>query len=149
MFDLNEPQDFFKIITEAYEEYVRHPTERNFLFLTLGLTHLREWISESNRQQIQHKEKVGIELTDGEIFFNDLFALPEFRVIQELCNRGKHHITSGQTAETAKVESARAGLARAGDSLGQTYFLIDGHDSRYYFETLIKKYDEWFASQQD
>lgn len=144
LFDLNEPKDLYRILYEVYEEYIEHPTERNFLFLALGFTHLREWISESNYEEIKQKQSAGRELTDGEKFFVEIYSLPSFRVIQELCNRGKHHITSGGQATTSKLEGFRAGIGRVGDSLGQHYFLIDGCDSRDYFIELIQKYNEWF-----
>lgn len=144
LFDLNKPKDLYRIILEAYEEYSRLPTERNFLLLTLGFTHLREWISESNYEEIKRKEEVGQSLTDGERFFVEIYHMKSFRVVQELCNRGKHCITYGTTGATSKVEGLRVGLGRVGDRLGQTYFLIDGRDSRDYFIDLIKKYNEWF-----
>lgn len=144
LFDLNEPKDLYRIILEVYEEYIRYPTERDFLFLTLGLTHLREWISESSYEEIKYKERAGQALTDGERFFVEIYSMPSFRIIQELCNRGKHHITSGTQGSTSKAEGLQAGLGRAGDSLGQLYFLIDGRDSRDYFIDLIQKYNEWF-----
>ena len=93
LFDLNEPQDLYKIILEVYEEYAEGPTERDFLFLTLGLTHLREWISESNYSEIKKKKKSGCPLRRGEKFFEEIYLLPSFRTIQDLCNRGKHNIT--------------------------------------------------------
>lgn len=144
MFDLNEPKDLYRIILGTLDEYSRNPTEKDFLFLTLGLTHLREWISESGQREIRAKQERGEGLTDGERFFADIYEIPSFRVVQGLCNRGKHHITVGNLAVTEKVEGLRAGFGRAGDSLGQTYFMIDGQDSREYFAELIRKYNEWF-----
>lgn len=144
LFDLNEPKDLYRILHEVYEEYIEHPTERNFLFLALGFTHLREWISESSYEEIRQKQSAGRELTDGEKFFVEIYLLKSFRVVQELCNRGKHHITSGGRAATSKVEGFRAGISKAGDSLGQLYFLIDGCNSQDHFIELIQKYNEWF-----
>jgi hypothetical protein len=145
LFDLNRPGDLYRIVLDTYKRYLAHPTEADFLFLVLGFTHMREWISESDRGQIADKKKAGATLTDGEQFFEEIYAMPEFRVIQELCNRGKHHITKGSAAKTSKAEGLRAGLARAGDKLDQTYFLIDGRDSRDYFIELVHKYNSWFS----
>lgn len=143
LFDLNEPKDLYRILHEVFEEYIEHPTERNFLFLVLGFTHLREWISESSHEKIKQKQSLGHDLTDGEKFFIEIHSLQSFRAIQELCNRGKHHITTGRHA-TSKIEGFRIGIGKVGDSLGQLYFLIDDHDSRDYFVELIRKYNEWF-----
>lgn len=145
LFDLNEPKDLYKIIHEVYLEYIEHPTERNFLVLTLGFTHLREWIAQSNHAEIEKKVKAGEELSAGETFFTEIYAIPEFRTIQELSNRGKHHIVKNTAARTSKSEGLQVGLAKAGDRLNQTYFLIDGKDSRDYFIPLLRKYNEWFA----
>lgn len=137
LFDLNEPRDLYRLIQEVFAEYIKHPTERNFLFLALGLTHLREWIAESNYDQIKQKQDAGQTLTAGENFFVEIYSLPAFQIIQELCNRGKHYVTSRTTAATTKLNGARVGFARASDSLGQLYFLIDGRDSRDYFIELL------------
>jgi len=146
LFDLNEPKDLYRIIHEVYKEYIKHPTERNFLFLALGCTHLREWIAESQYIEIEKKQKKGVPLKDGERFFLEVELLPSFCVIRKLCNRGKHHITRGTTATTSKVKGLRAGIAKAGDKLDQLYFLIDGRDSREYFIELFQKYNEWFSN---
>lgn len=145
LFDLNEPVDLYKIIHEVYAEYIERPTERNFLFLALGFTHLREWIAQSKHSDIEQKLNRGEPLTDGEQFFVDIYSLPSFQVIQELCNRGKHHVTRGAKATTSKTEGLRAGIGKAGDRLDQLYFLIDDRDSRDYFIELIHKYNEWFG----
>lgn len=89
------------------------------------------------------KKKEGIALTEAEEFFEEIYTLSEFKTLQELNNRGKHHITSGK-AKTSKTQGAKAGLARSGDTLRQEYFLIDGRDSRMFFEPIIKKYHHWF-----
>lgn len=144
-FDLNEPEDLYRLIHEAYDEYVEMPTERNFLFLALGFTHLREWIAQAKHSEIESKQKAHEPLTDAEKFFVEIYDLPDFQVIQELCNRGKHHITRGTKAATSKVQGLRPGIGKAGDRLDQQYFLIDGRDSREHFVELIRKYNDWFA----
>ncbi len=144
-FDLNEPKDLYAIIHEVYLEYINFPTERNFLLLTLGFGHLREWIAQSSHSAIDRKRKAGDKLSDGEKFFCQIYEIPEFRTILELGNRGKHHIVSNVGPQTSKTAGLRAGLGKAGDQLDQTYFLIDGRDSRDYFIPLIQKYNEWFS----
>jgi hypothetical protein len=114
------------------------------LFLALGFTHLREWISGSTYDEIKQKRNSGCDLTDGEQFSDEIYSLRSFRVIRELCNRGKHYITSGTHATTSKVGGLRAGIGKVGDRRDQIYFLIDGCDSRDYFIELIHKYNEWF-----
>jgi hypothetical protein len=144
LFGLNEPCDLYRILHEVYLEYIKHPTERNFLFLVFGFTRLREWISESSHHDIEKKQTAGQPLSEGERFFNEIYDLPEFRAIQELCNRSKHYITTSSQAATSKIEGLRAGMGKIGDRLDQLYFLIDDRDSRDYFIVLIRKYNEWF-----
>lgn len=145
LFDLNEPKDLYRIIHEVYAEYIERPTERNFLFLTLGFTHLCEWIAQTNRSEIEKKREKGLSLTDAETFTVEIWSLPSFQVVKELCNRGKHHVTRNKKATTSKVEGLHAGRGKVGDKLDQRYFLINGRDSRDYFIELIHKYNEWFA----
>jgi len=147
LFDLNKPEDLYQIIYEAYLDYIKTPTERDFLFLALGFTHLREWIAESSWEDIKEKKKSNIPLTEGEKFFEEIYTLDEFKVIQELCNKGKHYITTitGTAPKTSKEGGLRVGIGKAGDSLDQKYFLIDANDSREYFIPLLHKYNEWFS----
>lgn len=145
LFDLSESKDFYRILMEVYKQYIEKPTERDFLFLAIGFTHLREWIAQSSYSEIERKQKEKRALTEGERFFVEIYSLPAFQVIQELCNRGKHHVTRDTKAITSKVEGFRAGIGRAGDRLDQPYFLIDGKDSRNYFIELIRKYNGWFG----
>ena len=145
LFDLNEPKDLYRIIHETYADYIERPTERDFLLLVFGFTHLREWIAESNHIDIQKKTKSGAKLSEAEEFFNQIHDIPEFKTVQKLCNRGKHFISKGQAATTSKTEGLRVGLAKVGDRLDQTYYLVDNKDSRDLFIPLIRKYNEWFA----
>jgi len=82
----------YRIVLDVYEQYIEHPTERDFLFLVLGLIHLREWIAESPYFEIERKQKASLPLTAGERFFIEIYDMHSFKVIQELCNRGKHFI---------------------------------------------------------
>ncbi len=147
LFDLNKPVDLYKIIHEVYLDYIKNPTEKDFLFLALGFTHLREWIAEGKLKDIKCKKQLNLSLTDGEKFFEEIYQLDEFKVIQGLCNKGKHFITSmtGKKPNTAKEYKPFTVESPVGDALNQMFFLIDGKDSRDYFFILIRKYNEWFS----
>lgn len=144
LFDLNNPVDLYEIVLDTYDKYVQEPTEKDFFFLVFGFTHLREWISESGYAEIVKKKNAGTPLSNAEKFFEEIYDLPSFKVVQELCNRGKHHVTQGKF-KTSKDQGIKVGLARAGDKVGQTHFLIDGRDSREYFIELVHKYNSWFG----
>lgn len=147
LYDLNNPRDFYRIIQKELEDYCRSPTEKGFLLLALGFTHLREWIAEgSGHDEIKKKLQSGVDLTKGERFFVEIFALESFKVVSDLCNRSKHFIKRKSRNETSKDTGFCVGHGRAGDNLNQTYFLIDGKDSRDHFYELSGKYNEWLAN---
>ena len=72
LFDLNKPADLYKIIQEVYLNYIKTPTEKDFLFLALGFMHLREWIAEGDWEGIKCKKKSKSPLTDREKFFEEI-----------------------------------------------------------------------------
>ncbi|MDR4484729.1 MAG: hypothetical protein R3B95_16210 [Nitrospirales bacterium] len=144
LFDLNKPVDLYRILQNVYRNYIKNPTEKDFFFLTLGLTHLREWIAEKSWRDVDKKKKSGQPMTEGERFLMEIYDLSEFKVIQNLCNKGKHFIETPH--ETSKASGLRVGIGKVGDSLNQNYFLINGKDSRDYFIALFHKYDEWFSN---
>jgi hypothetical protein len=69
-----------------------------------------------------------------------IYDLSEFKVIQNLCNRGKHFIETPY--ETSKTRGLRVEIGKVGDSLNQNYFLINGKDSQDYFIPMFHKYNE-------
>lgn len=76
LFDLNKSVDLYRIILDVYrKEYIQNPTEKDFIFLALGLTHLREWIAEKSWDDIKKKKDSGQPLTDGEKFFEEIHTL--------------------------------------------------------------------------
>lgn len=145
MFDLNDPRDLHKIILSVYDEYMDNPTERDFIFLVLGFSHLREWICHSKHSDIVKKKNDGIPLSSEEKFFDEIYTIPEFQVVKALCNSAKHRVSRGELP-TSKIEGFRTGLGKTGDKLNQLYFLIDGKDSRDYFNKCVQKYNDWFSS---
>jgi hypothetical protein len=144
LFGLKSPADLYELACNVYGEYVHNPTEKDFIFLCLILAHLREWIADNNWEGIEAKKYAGTQLNDAEVFFEEIYKLMEYRTVLELCNRSKHHIATHSKNKTSKVTGLYVGIARAGDSLGQEYFMIDGNDSRSYFDAVIVKYGEWF-----
>jgi hypothetical protein len=145
LFDLNKPGVLYRILHDVYKAYIKNPTEKDFFFLALGLTHLREWIAEKSLEDVEKKKKSGQPLTEGEEFLKETFEHQEFKVIRKLCNKGKHFITQETTHKTSKTTGLHPGISMAGDSLNQKYFLIDGKNSQDYFRSLFHKYNEWFS----
>lgn len=143
-FGLKNGEELFSEIQSAISEYSSQPNERLFLFLVFSLNHLREWIAESSYIDINNKIKNNIPLSDEESFFNEIWKLDEFKIINSLCNRGKHFLSTSKDLKTSKSQGFNCGMSTAGDSLDQEYFLIDGIDSRNIFFPVIRKYYLWF-----
>lgn len=147
IYNLNTAEDLFSEIQDAFSEYSKPPSERTFLFLIFSLNHLREWIAKSSYRELDKKIKKGINLTPEEKIFYEIGNLKEFKIINEICNKTKHHIITKDKYSTSKVQGFRAGLGRCGDSLDQEYFLINGQDSRNILLPIIRFYYEWFEKQ--
>ncbi len=143
-FGIKTDRDLFAEIQSAMVEFRNNPNDRLIFFLVFGLNHLREWIANASYEQINDKKKKGLSLTDEEMFFFEIWSLPEFEVINSLCNRSKHYSSKRNEYNTSVVQGARSGIAKCGDSLAQMYYLIDGKDSREVLNPIIKKYADWF-----
>jgi hypothetical protein len=141
LFELREPGDLFREVQSAAKEYDKQPNSRLLLFMLFSLNHLREWIAGANFEALEPRRKNGTLLPNEELYY-ELWAMKEFRVINALCNRSKHHDIRGgvQTSITQGMTCN----SPCSDSLGQIYYRIDGLDSRAIFLPVIRKYFEWF-----
>ncbi len=144
LFELKDAKDLFLEIQTAIREYHEKPNSRLFLFLVFALNHLREWIADSNYDAINAKKVSGIALNKAENFFCNIWRLKEFKTVNGLCNRSKHHLVSSHS-KTSITQGFHCG-SPCGDSLDQTYYLIDGIDSRIIFAAVILEYYNWFKS---
>ena len=145
LFEIQSTKDLFNEIQLAVVEYHKVPTGRLLLFLVFSLNHLREWIAESSHEEICTKIKSKKNLTTGEHFFREIWKLEEFKIVNELCNRSKHYNIKKNIATTSVTKGFTAG-SRAGDSLDQVYYSINGIDSRTIFASLIREYNVWFCN---
>lgn len=145
LFELNSAEDLFKEVQAAMVEYHREPTSRLLLFLLFSLNHLREWIAGASYETLAKKRRNGESLSAHEVLYFELGALPEFRVINALCNRSKHH--SVQSGGRTSVTQGANCNSSCNDSLGQIYYRINGVDSRTIFSPVMRKYFEWFSQQ--
>lgn len=141
LFELRGAGDLFREVQLAAAEYDRQPTSRLLLFMLFSLNHLREWIAGASREALEPRRKNGTLLPNEELYY-ELWAMNEFRVINSLCNRSKHHDISGgvQTSITQGMTCN----SPCSDSLEQIYYRIDGRDSRGIFFPVVRKYVEWF-----
>lgn len=134
------PKGMFDLVEATYQRYYRNASEADFILLIFILNHLREQIVDG--QKYDQIESINLEdRSPAQRLFMGLWELDEFQIIREICNGTKHHRIE---TNLSQVENARAGIARAGDSLDQKYYLIDGEDSRNIFTTIITKYKDYF-----
>ena len=141
-FELTGAKDLFREYQQALSEYTDKPTIRLFFFIVFTLNHLREWITGCGYEEIQRKIEKGSALSEGERFFLSLGETPEFKIINSLCNRGKHF-----SVKDKHTTSVTTGLHVGGwctDSLDQTYYMINGIDSREYIYAVGSQYYLWF-----
>ncbi len=145
LFELSSAEDLFRETQAAMVEYSDEPSSRLLLFLLFSLNHSREWIAGCSYEEVERKRRTGVELSPAEKFYLDLWALEEFRVINALCNRSKHHSVSRGGATSVTVGATCDDPCT--DSLDQIYYRIDGVDSRDFFFPVMRKYWEWFDAQ--
>jgi hypothetical protein len=144
LFELKNARDLFSEIQTAICEYDKEPSNRLFLFLAFSLNHLLEWIVESNYDSIKAKKTLGKELGRAEEFCVKMRELQEFDIVRRLCNRSKHYkIRSNH--KTSITEGMNCN-GSCNDSLDQTYYLIDGIDSRKIFFSVYSEYYIWFQN---
>lgn len=112
------------------------------MFIVMGLNHLREWIAPN----YDHNQKA---TNPAEDFFNHIFALPEYKTINSLCNSSKHLSKFNGTASVVgnvpidEWDSIDSVINfDIGPLLG---YVVDGQDVRIIIEKVIQFYDKnWF-----
>ena len=143
---LKSADSLFRFIEKIYTEYCSAPTETQLFTLIFSLNHLRDWISEGKDWE-QIKKIPKNQRDASQVFYEDIYNLPEFKdILNPLCNGFKHFKIE---IITEPILGFRAGLGRAGDSLSQKYFTIDGIDSRNIFNKVLQKYRYFFANTSE
>jgi hypothetical protein len=87
------------------------------------LNHLRDWICPNvDARRASRNWPEGPE----ERLAAELWEMHEYQIVRGLCNRAKHFVFTKKNSDpvTGIVHGACVGLARCGDSLGQTYYLV-------------------------
>lgn len=139
---LKNAKDLFEFIENVYSDYNHEPTETQLLTLIFSLNHLRDWIAEGKGWE-DIKKIPRVQRDAGQLFYEDIYNFREFKdILNPLCN-GIKHFKIGIVTEP--ISGFSSGLGRAGDSLSQRYYTIDGIDSRSIFEKVIQKYRSYFA----
>jgi len=99
MFEIDTAEDLFFYICRTMKKFSGRRVKRvsEFLFLVMTLNHLREWIAPG----YQRKGKGWPEpKNQEEQLFRDIWNMPEFQIINGLCNGIKHYKSIPQTTST-------------------------------------------------
>jgi hypothetical protein len=142
LYSLNSPERLFDKLVSSFTKFCDSPSEDGIFEVIFPLYHLREWICPGGHES--YKGKPEVDRTQEEILHAYLYGMPEYKAVQELCNRTKHYNNLNAAIQTEVLQGFRCGLARAGDSLGITHFMVDGTEIRDIFWPVYQVYFSYF-----
>lgn len=142
IYSYNTPLRLFEKLARSFAAFCASPSEDGIFEVIFPFYHLREWICPGKYDSYKHKSNN--ELTREEHLHNYLYSMPEYKIVQALCNNAKHYSAINLTDRTEVLEGFRAGLGRAGDSLGVAHFMVDGKEIRDVFWPVYEVYFDYF-----
>lgn len=145
VYSINSPRRLFEKLVSSFTAFCESPSDDGVLDVVFPLYHLREWICPDGHGSYSHKPEGA--RTQEELLHAHLHAMPEYEVVRSLCNAAKHYSAETLTGRTDVLEGLRAGLGRAGDSLGVTHFMVDGQEIRDFFWPVYNVYFDYFHAQ--
>ena len=142
-FDLNTPQALFQKAHSDYIDFFDSPNSCVLFNLLATFSHLLEWICpEAKGKPPKPSFAKG---TPEQVFYYRLWNNPDYSTVRALCKKSKHLHHRSSSPNTSVINGARSGLARAGDSLSQTYFIVDGTDIRDVLMSVYMSYKQFFG----
>jgi hypothetical protein len=145
-FDLYDPEALFGLLKSVAESFSSSPTKRvqDLLLLVFGLTHLREWIAPDYDPQCPAT-------TPAQKFFQQIYALREFKILQHLCNRSKHMVPAksvmGTLYESPIDDWPDVDAVRDFDRGFPSAYSVDDRDVFEVIQVVIAFYDKhWFQT---
>ena len=147
-FDIQSAEQLFHLLKSIANTFTSSKAKRaqDLLLLVFGLTHLREWIAPDfdPRQPPQTPEQQ---------FYQDIYELAEFKVLQSLCNRSKHMIATntvmGTLHESTIDDWPDVDSVLDFDRGHPTAYSVDNRDVEDVVKTVIRFYDVgWFRIAQ-
>lgn len=146
IYSINNSRRLFEKLVRSFTAFCESPSEDGILDVVFPLYHLREWICPGGYKSYKHKPEDT--LTQEELLDAHLHAMPEYEVVRSLCNAAKHYRAETLAGRTEVLAGFRAGLGRAGDSLGVTHFMVDGREIRGFFWPIYKVYFDYFHAAE-
>lgn len=142
LFEIGTAYLYSKARSDA-SSFIHAPSEDSLLNSIFALNHLRDWIYPGGHSS--YEDLADEDMTQAQLFHRALHTNPDYVIVRQLCNRAKH-VNIADDIQTSISTGFLAGIARAGDSLGQKTFTVDGRDVRSIFEGLLQCYEEYFSS---
>jgi len=121
--------------------FISSQTKRpqDLLLLVFGLTHLREWIAPGYKYDRPA-------VTPAEHFYQKIFTLKEFKILQNLCNRSKHMSTSNTVMGTLHQSTIDVASVPDFDRGFPTAYSVGEQDMDDVIRVVLKFYeDHWFG----
>jgi len=141
-FDLNTPEALFKKANSDYLSFFDNPNSWVLFNLLATFSHLLEWICPEAKGK--PPKPTFAQGTPEQVFYYQMWNRTDYSTIRALCNKSKHFHHKPSSPNASVVNGARAGLTRAGDSLGQTYFIVDGTDISDVLMSVYISYKNFF-----
>jgi hypothetical protein len=142
IYSINTPERLFEKLVRSFTTFCDSPSEDGIFEVVFPLYHLREWICPGGFDS--YKTKPEKSRTREERLHAQLHAMPEYEVVRGLCNSAKHYSVRDFSNRTDVIQGFRAGLGKAGDSLGVTHFTVDGREIREYIWPVYEVYFAYF-----
>lgn len=143
-FDIQSAEELYHLLRTVADSFIstRPKRTQDLLLLVFGLTHLREWIAPG----YNHKRPP---LTPAERFYQKIFTLKEFKMLQGLCNRSKHMSASdtimGTLHRSTIDDWPDVDSAPDFDRGFPTAYSVDDQDILEVIQVVITFYDKnWF-----
>ena len=135
---------FFYCLEVALQRYKSSSVKRveDAFFLIMGLNHLREWIAPG----YNHKQPAD---TDAKRLYLEIYDLPEFKIINALCNRSKHLAISQETGYRGELTVSEwpdlASVLRI-DEGPPSAFYVNNEEIEKPLSRLLEEYrNKWFS----
>lgn len=147
IYSIDTSKKLFEKLVRNFSEFCDSPSEDGIFEVIFPLYHLREWICPGGYES--YRTKPVEHRTVEEKLHADLHAMSEYETVRNLCNCAKHYSVEGTAAKTSVLKGFRAGLGRAGDSLGVTHFMVEGVEIRDVFWPVYKAYFSYFQPKDN
>lgn len=145
-FDIQSAEELYRLLRTVANSFISSRAKRtqDLLLLVFGLTHLREWIAPGY-------DPKRAAVTQAEQFYQHIFTLNEFRVLQDLCNRSKHMAASdtimGTLHQSTIDDWPDVDSVPDFDRGFPTAYSVDDRDVLEVIQAVIAFYDKhWFQA---